>query len=114
VVLKYPLDHPEDVRDAVSLGPGAHMEEPPKGSLFAFPNIPIVGPFFTHTMLLPVGEKIVDGMYEQAFWPDPAPDAYVDTMKALYLRPANFTATAGELAVMQESLRRDQPQIGQE
>jgi len=105
VVLRYLLDYPDEVRGAVLLAPA--------GSLFAFPNIPIVGPFLTHTILLPVGRKVAEGMYEQAFWPDPAPEAYVETMKALYLRPANFTATAGELAVMQDSVQAISPRYGE-
>jgi pimeloyl-ACP methyl ester carboxylesterase len=34
-------------------------------------------------------------------------------MKALYLGPANFTATAGELAVMQESVQAISPRYGE-
>ncbi|MEA3376534.1 MAG: alpha/beta hydrolase [Chloroflexota bacterium] len=113
VVLQYLLDYPDGARGAVLLGPVAYMEEPPEGSLFAFPNIPVLGPLLTHTILMPVGSQVADGMYQQAFWADPAPDAYVDTMKALYLRPANFTATAGELAVMQESVQAISPRYGE-
>lgn len=110
LILQYLLDYPDEATGAVLLGPVAYMPEPPDGSLFTFPNIPVIGPLLAHTVLLPIGQRVADGIYQRAFWPDPAPGDYVDTMKALYLRPANFTATAGELAVMQESVQAISPQ----
>lgn len=100
VVLKYLINYPDQACGAVLLGPVAYVQEPPDDSLFAFPNIPIIGPVLTNTILLPLGRIIAERMYQQVFWPDKAPENYVDTMKSLYLRPAQFSATARELSVM--------------
>ena len=105
VALHYLLNYQEEVSGAVLLAPVSYMDEPPDGSPFSFPSIPGLGSVLTNTVLLPVGERIAPKMYEQAFYPEEAPEEYVDTMTALYLRPANFTATAGELSVMQESVQ---------
>ena len=59
--------------------------------LHAFPNIPVIGPLLTHTILLPAGQMLADGIYRQAFYPAEAPENYIDTIKSLYLRPDNFT-----------------------
>lgn len=113
VALRYALDYPEDVRNVVLLAPTSFMEEPPDGAFFLIPRIPVLGPLLTHTLLLPLGSQLAPRIYEQAFHPAPAPPEYVETMSALYLRPANFTATAGELAVMQDSLQAVSRKYGQ-
>ena len=105
VVLQYLLDYQEKVSSAVLLAPVSYMEDPPDGSLFLFPNIPVLGPILTHTILIPIGRRFATGMYEQAIYPETAPKDYIDTMTNLYLRPANFTATTRELSVMQESVQ---------
>ena len=109
VVLQYLLNYQEEASGAVLLAPASYMDEPPAGSLYSFPNIPVLGPLLTNTILLPVGERIAPNIYEQSFYPEQPPEDYVDTMTALYLRPLNFTATAGELSVMQESLQAISP-----
>ena len=109
VVLQYLLNYQKEVSGAVLLAPASYMDEPPDGSLYSFPNIPVLGPLLTHTILLPVGERIAPNIYEQSFYPEQAPENYVNTMTALYLRPSNFTATAGELSVMKESLQAISP-----
>ena len=109
VVLQYLLNYQGEVSGAILLAPASYMEEPPDGSLYSFPNLPVLGPLLTNTILLPVGERVAPNIYEQSFYPEQAPENYVDTMTALYLRPANFTAAADELSVMQESLQAISP-----
>jgi pimeloyl-ACP methyl ester carboxylesterase len=114
VVLQYLLDYPDTAKGAILLGPVAYIEDPPDGAeLFTFPNIPILGPVLTRTILMPLGGKIADGLYQQAFFPDEAPEDYVTTMKSLYLHPAQFTATAQELSVMQTSVQAISPNYDQ-
>lgn len=113
VALRYALDYPENVQGAVLLAPAAFMEEPPDSGFFLLPRLPVLGPLLTQTLLLPLGSQLAPRIYEQAFHPAPAPPEYVETMSALYLRPANFTATAGELAVMQESLQKVSRRYGE-
>jgi pimeloyl-ACP methyl ester carboxylesterase len=64
VVLRYLIDYPDQACGAVLLGPVTYMQEPPDGSLFAFPNIPILGPILTNTILLPIGGSIAERMYQ--------------------------------------------------
>ena len=64
VVLQYLLDYQEKVSSVVLLAPVSYMEDPPDGSLFLFPNIPVLGPILTHTILMPVGKRFATGMYQ--------------------------------------------------
>lgn len=105
VALQYVLEFQEEVRGIVLLAPTSFMEDPPEGALFRIPKISLLGPLLTHTLLLPVGARLAPRIYDQAFYPEPAPKEYVEVMTALYLRPSNFKATAGELSVMQDSLK---------
>ncbi len=105
VVLQYLADYRDKVSGAVLLAPVSHMDNPPDGALFLFPKIPVLGPILTHTLLVPFGKTFAAQIYEQAFYPHTPNEDYVDTMTALYLRPSNFTATAGELSVMHQSVR---------
>ncbi len=112
VMLQYLLDYPDRVSGAISLAGVAYMDEPPDEGVFALPRYPVVGPLMTKTIVVPFGRAVAQGMYEQAFWPADAPEAYVEAVSSLYIRPDQFTATAYELAGMYESVNEISPQYG--
>lgn len=105
VMLQYILKYPQEVLAGISLGGVAYMEEPPEEGIFALPRLPVLGPFITHTLVMPLGRYFAERIYEQAFWPGEPPREYLDTISSLYLRPKQFTATAKELAVMYDSVQ---------
>ena len=108
VALQYLLDYPDQVKGAVLISGVAYIDEIEGGSILNIPNIPLVGPVLTNT-LIPIGGRFASGIYEQAFWPAEPNETYVDTMLALYSRPAQFTATARELSFMYESVNAISP-----
>lgn len=106
VMLQYLLDYPDQVRGAISLAGVAYVDEPPEESFFAIPRYPIIGPLITNTLVVPLGRSVAKGIYKQAFAPSEAPENYVKIISSLYIRPAQFTATAYELAEMHESVSK--------
>lgn len=108
VVLQYMLDYPGQVKSAILLSGVAYIDEIEDSWLYNLPNLPLIGPLLTHT-LVPLGSNFATGVYEQAFWPSSPPEEYVETMATLYTRPDQFTATAGELSVMQQSVNAMSP-----
>jgi len=112
VALQYLLDYPDQVKGAVLISGVAYIDEVEGGAILNIPNIPLVGPVLTNT-LIPIGGRFASGIYEQAFWPAETDEAYVDTMLALYSRPSQFTATARELNYMYESVNAISPRYNE-
>ncbi len=112
VALQYLLDYPDQVKGAVLISGVAYIDEVEGGAILNIPNIPLVGPVLTNT-LIPIGGRFASGIYKQAFWPAEADEAYVNTMLALYSRPVHFTATARELLFMYESVNAISPRYNE-
>ncbi len=112
VALQYLLDYPDQVKGAVLISGVAYIDEIEGGAILNIPNIPLVGPVLTNT-LIPIGGRFASGIYEQAFWPAEADETYVNAMLALYSRPAQFTATARELLFMYESVNAISPRYNE-
>jgi len=113
VMLQYLLDYPEKVAGAISLGGVAYVDEPPEEGFFALPRVPVLGPFLTHTLVVPLGRKFAEGIYKQAFWPDRVPEDYVKTIASLYIRPVQFISTSYELEAMHDSVRKISPRYSE-
>ena len=113
VMLQYLLDYPNQVSGAISLAGVAYVDDPPDQSFFALPRYPVIGPLLTKTVLVPLGRPIARSIYEQVFYPAAAPERYVNAVSSLYIRPAQFTATAYELAAMYESLSKISPRYNE-
>lgn len=109
VMLQYLLDYPDQVAGAISLAGVAYLDEPPSMGVFGLPLVPVIGPVIAHTLALPLGRLVAARIYDDAFSPATPPDAYVDTVSALYLRPSQLVATAAELAAMHASLQDISP-----
>lgn len=108
-MLQYLLDYPDRVAGAISLAGVAYLDEPPSMGVFGLPLVPVIGPVIAHTVTLPLGRLLAAGIYDDAFFPAKPPDAYVDTVSALYLRPSQLIATAAELAAMHTSVQGISP-----
>ncbi len=108
VALQYLLDYQDQVKGAVLISGVAYIDEIEGGAILDMPNIPLIGPVLTNT-LIPIGGRFASGIYEQAFYPAEANQEYVNAMLALYSRPNQFTATARELKLMHESVNAISP-----
>ncbi|MDC7124234.1 MAG: alpha/beta hydrolase [Spirochaetales bacterium] len=113
VCLEYLLDYPESASGALLLGPAAYMNEDLESTIMSFPNIPVIGPILTYTILLPLGRGSAKHIYENAFAPEAANEEYANEMSSLYLRPVSFKATARELLYMESDVRSISPRYNE-
>lgn len=104
VALQYAVDYPEDVTGLLLMAPGAYSKSAELSALYSLPEIPVLGPLFLHTLLVPVGRLLVPSMNESAFYPVETPKAYLDLMANLGARPEQFTAYTDEWQAHHESM----------
>jgi len=117
VALAYALDNPEVVSGLVLLAPLAYPSPP---SVAWHTNItnallaqsarvveaPVIGPFFAHTFVFPLGELLLGWTVQSAFDPQQPPAGYIGKTGAeLLLRPAEFIANGQDLALVDRYLQ---------
>jgi pimeloyl-ACP methyl ester carboxylesterase len=96
VALQYAVDYPAEVAALLLLAPGAFSESGDLSLLYALPEIPVLGPFFLQTLLVPIGRLLAPSMNRDAFHPVETPPEYLDLMAHLGARPAQFKAYTQE------------------
>ncbi len=105
VVMAALLDYPNEVTGGVLLS-GATYDW--KGGV-DWPNhvadIPVLGPLFTHTILMPAGQLLMDRSIAAAFAPNmTTPEYRVRTGIDLALRPSQFTISGREVRLLSDFL----------
>lgn len=71
---------------------------------------PVIGPLFTHTLVMPVGEQLMPGAVRAVFGQTPVPPNYVTGAGIrLVLRPAQFRANAEDVWNLNANVTRMAP-----
>jgi pimeloyl-ACP methyl ester carboxylesterase len=101
VATAFALDFPERTAGLVLLAPVTH---PWKGGIYWYNKIastPVLGPLFTHSLVVPLGFFLLTPGIDNAFAPEQPPADYARrAAAALVLRPDEFVANAQDLAVL--------------
>lgn len=95
----YALTFPERVAGLVLLAPVSH---PWPGGIawnYRLASMPVLGPLFVRTALMPLAYPMMDGLVRAAFAPQAMPDRYPERAALpLALRPNDFLANARDVA----------------
>ena len=98
-VAAFAVLYPERVSGIVFLAPATHPWPGGVTWYYDVASVPIVGPWFANTLVLPVGLRAVKAGVAATFDPNPAPSDYVEkTAVPLILRPHSFAANAADVA----------------
>jgi pimeloyl-ACP methyl ester carboxylesterase len=93
------LDHPDRVAGLVLIAPVLNPWSTGIAWYYSVAATPYIGPLFAWTLALPVGEFLMEPTVALVFWPQLAPDDYVQHAAIpLVLRPKNFLANARDVA----------------
>ncbi|MFK7955150.1 MAG: alpha/beta fold hydrolase [Lysobacterales bacterium] len=92
-------EYPQHVIGGVMLAGAAYSWDGGVDLIDHLPAVPVVGPLLTHSLIAPAGSAKFDAGIATAFAPDPVPPHYRQRSAIdLYLRPAQFTTTASDIA----------------
>lgn len=99
------LAHPEKVAGLVLISAVTHPWPGGVTWYYELASLPLIGPLFAHTLVVPIGDASMDGAVEGVFRPDPAPAGYAAEIGAeLTLRPSSFLANARDLTALKRSV----------
>ena len=105
VVLAYILDYPKDVQGGILL---AGATNPWKGDVSWPVNVvglPVVGDFFSATIVFPLGQILLDSIISRVFHPEtPTLEYRAKTGAILALRPSAFQASAEDIRMLSKYL----------
>jgi pimeloyl-ACP methyl ester carboxylesterase len=104
-VLRWQLDHPDEIRGLVLLAPAAYPAWGEPLWVLGFTRIPVIGRLLTDALVVPIGRLAIHIFEPRAFSPGPIPEVYKGYARDLFLRPATFRAMAEEYAGLPEQLR---------
>jgi pimeloyl-ACP methyl ester carboxylesterase len=105
LALDYALEYPREVAGVVTLNAVSHPWPGGTSPLYVLPPIPILGPLFTHTLVMPLGRWLARASIERSFEPERVPLSYSSTSVALALRPASYAANAQDIRALEDSVR---------
>lgn len=97
----YALAYPERTAGLVLISPVTHPWPGGIAWYYDLASMPVIGPLFAHTLVLPLGLALLDGASKSVFAPQPRPDGYLDRAAiSLVLRPQQFLANARDVAML--------------
>ncbi len=110
VALAWALDCPDEVAGVVSLSGATHPFPGGVAAYRKFAGIPLLGPLFAYTLMTPIAERLIDKGVLGTFWPNDAPEGYVQrTGVKLLLRPAQFLRDAQDVRRLRAFLAEQAP-----
>jgi pimeloyl-ACP methyl ester carboxylesterase len=110
----YTLAFPEAVSGVVLLAPATHPTEESIGWYAPILTKPVIGPFFAHFLMLPLGKFLIGPGIKAVFAPQSPPDDYVARAASeLVLRPHEITANAEDLAGIKAFVAGQAPHYGE-
>jgi pimeloyl-ACP methyl ester carboxylesterase len=97
LTLAYALEYPEHISGMVLVGGAFYGGEAYAAGradkvISFLVQAPVLGQAVSQTILVPFAKLMVGGMMKTTFAPDPVPDGYTETAKALFARPGQFRA----------------------
>jgi pimeloyl-ACP methyl ester carboxylesterase len=106
----YALGYPERTAGLVLIAPVTH---PWRGGIawyYTLATMPVVGPLFAHTLVLPLGLALINEAIKAVFAPQPAPDDYIRRAAiSLVLRPKQFVTNAHDVASLKDFVAAQAP-----
>lgn len=111
ITASFALRHPEKTAGLLFLAPATHPWPGGVDWYYDLAAMPVLGPIFCNTLLLPVGLQRIDSGTRAVFNPDPLPSNYIArTEPTLILRPQSFEANARDVAGLNAYVRKVQPE----
>lgn len=99
LALELALDHPERTAGLVLIAPTSHPWPGGISWYYTTATLPGIGWVFAHTLPMPLGEMMLDGLIAAAFDPQTPPPDYAGRAGVeLVLRPDAFRANARDVA----------------
>lgn len=106
VALSYALRYPDNVAALVLVNPVTHPWRRGPAMPFGVADAPLIGPVLKHTVVTPLGLLLKDRAVDSVFAPGPVPASFADAPVTLGLRPDDYAATAREIRILDDFLRR--------
>jgi pimeloyl-ACP methyl ester carboxylesterase len=104
LALAYALEWPDEVAGIVLLAGAAYPWATPVNAIYRWPNTPVLGPLFVHTLAMPLGSVLIDGFAAAAFAPSAVPQSYGTSALPLALRPRSYAANAQDIDTLKPFL----------
>ncbi len=109
-VAAFAVLYPQRVSGIVFLAPATHPWPGGVTWYYDLAALPVIGPLFANTLVLPVGRLSVRAGVEATFAPNDAPQTYVEqTAVPLILRPRSFAANAADVAGLNDFVTKFAP-----
>jgi len=110
----YTLAYPDAVLGLVLLAPATHPSDESIGWYAPIVTTPVIGPFFAHFIMLPLGKFLMGPGIKFVFTPQQPPDGYIERAASeLVLRPHEITANAEDLAGIKAFVAGQAPHYGE-
>lgn len=99
LALALALDHPDRTAGLVLIAPTSHPWPGGINWYYTTATLPGIGWVFAHTLPLPIGEAMLEGLIEAVFEPQEPPENYADLAGVrLVLRPEAFVGNAEDVS----------------
>jgi pimeloyl-ACP methyl ester carboxylesterase len=110
----FALAFPDRVAALVLLAPVTHPWPGGIAWYYGLTSMPVVGPLFARTIVLPVALSFIDAFARGLFTPQAMSETYVrNAAIPLLLRPRAFIANARDVAALKESVARQSPRYAE-
>lgn len=110
VVMAALVHHPERIRGGISLAGVAGHWAGSVGWTYDLGALPLIGPLFAHTLVLPAGLAVLPGAVAEVLAPNPVPEGYVERIGArLALRPSSFLYNVQDMRMLNEYMQSLSP-----
>lgn len=110
----FALSYPDRVAALVLLAPVTHPWPGGIAWYYSLTSMPVVGPLFARTIVLPVALSFIDAFARGLFMPQAMSETYVrNAAIPLVLRPHAFIANARDVAALKESVARQSPRYAE-
>jgi pimeloyl-ACP methyl ester carboxylesterase len=109
LTLQLALDHTDLVNGVVLIAPVSHPWPGGVAAYYKITAMPVIGPLFTNTVMMPIALSLIGPSLETVFSPQQVPESYRErTGVDLVLRPKTFRANAQDVDGMYTFVTREQ------
>jgi len=107
LAIAFAIRHSQMTAGLVLLAPTSHPWRGGVSWYYSLATLPLIGPLFTHTMVLPLGALLIRPATQGVFAPQTPPDHYVARSATwLVLRPGAFAANARDMTELKSNLEK--------
>ena len=108
------LDYPGRVAGLMLIAPVTHPWPGGISWYYTVASLPVIGPLFAWTVVLPAGEVLMRRSIDGVFAPQPiGPDYPVEAGIPLVLRPRQFMANAEDCVALNDEVAAQAPRYGE-